>query len=39
MKEGLRTGVAGIEAWRMAGGLIGTIALLLLFFWLLGVAF
>lgn len=39
MKEGLRAGIAGIAAWKLGGGFIGTLLLFLLIYWLLGVVF
>lgn len=35
----LRTGVAGVAAWKLGGGVIGTILVFLLVYWLLGVVF
>ena len=36
MNNLLRTGIAGFAAWKWGGGIIGTILLFLLVFWLLG---
>jgi hypothetical protein len=36
MNNLLRTGLAGLAAWKWGGGLIGTILLFLLVYWLLG---
>lgn len=36
MREGLRAGLAGIGAWKLGGGLISTIVIFLLIYWLLG---
>lgn len=33
----LRAGVAGLAAWKLGGGIIGTILVFLLVYWLLGV--
>lgn len=35
----LRGAVAGLAAWKLGGGIIGTIIVFLLVFWLLGVLF
>jgi hypothetical protein len=35
----VRAGVAGLAAWKWGGGLIGTIIIFLLVYWLLGVIF
>ena len=32
----LRAGVAGLAAWKLGGGIIGTILVFLLVYWLLG---
>jgi hypothetical protein len=32
----LRAGVAGLAAWKLGGGVIGTILVFLLVYWLLG---
>jgi hypothetical protein len=32
----LRAGVAGLAAWKLGGGIIGTILVFLLAYWLLG---
>jgi len=36
MRDGLRAGLAGIAAWKLGGGLISTILIFLLLYWLLG---
>lgn len=36
MNRLLKTGIAGFAAWKWGGGLIGTIILFLIVFWLLG---
>lgn len=36
MRGLLRTGLAGVAAWKLGGGLISTILIFLLIFWLLG---
>jgi len=36
MNGGLKAGIAGIAAWKLGGGIIGTIVIFLLIFWLLG---
>ncbi len=33
----MRTGLAGLGAWKWGGGLFGTIIVFLLLYWLLGV--
>jgi len=33
----LRAGVAGLAAWKLGGGVIGTILVFLLVYWLLGI--
>jgi hypothetical protein len=35
----LRTGIAGIGAWKLGGGIISTILIFLLLYWLLGAVF
>jgi hypothetical protein len=35
----IRAGVAGLAAWKWGGGILGTILLFLLVYWLLGVLF
>jgi hypothetical protein len=35
----VRGGIAGLAAWKWGGGLIGTILIFLLVYWLLGVVF
>ncbi len=35
----LRTGIAGIAAWKLGGGLISVIIIFLLAYWLLGMVF
>jgi len=35
----VRGGVAGLAAWKWGGGIIGTILVFLLVYWLLGVVF
>ena len=35
----VRAGVAGLAAWKWGGGIIGTILVFLLVYWLLGVLF
>jgi hypothetical protein len=35
----VRAGVAGLAAWKWGGGIIGTILVFLLVYWLLGVIF
>ena len=35
----IRAGVAGLAAWKLGGGIIGTIIVFLLVYWLLGVLF
>jgi len=35
----VRTGVAGLAAWKWGGGIIGTILVFVLVYWLLGVLF
>lgn len=32
----LRTGIAGLGAWKLGGGIIGTILIFLLIYWVLG---
>lgn len=32
----LRTGIAGVGAWKLGGGIISTILIFLFIFWLLG---
>lgn len=32
----LRTGIAGVGAWKLGGGIISTIFVFLLLYWLLG---
>lgn len=39
MKGLLRTGIAGIAAWKLGGGLISAILIFLLVYWLLGAVF
>lgn len=36
MRGLLRTGLAGFAAWKWGGGIIGTILVFLLIYWLLG---
>ena len=36
MKGILRTGLAGLAAWKLGGGIIGTILVFVIVFWLLG---
>lgn len=36
MRDGLRAGLAGIAAWKLGGGLISTILIFLVLYWLLG---
>jgi hypothetical protein len=36
MNNLLRGGLAGLAAWKLGGGIIGTILIFLLVFWLLG---
>jgi len=36
MGNGVRTIIAGLGAWKLGGGLISTILIFLLLFWLLG---
>lgn len=36
MNKLLRTGVAGFGAWKFGGGIIGTILLFVIIYWLLG---
>lgn len=36
MREGLRGGLAVLGAWKLGGGLISTILIFLLLYWLLG---
>lgn len=36
MNNGLRAGLAGIAAWKLGGGIITTILIFVLLFWLLG---
>ena len=36
MNKLLKTGIAGFAAWKWGGGVIGTILLFVLIFWLLG---
>jgi hypothetical protein len=35
----VRAGVAGLAAWKFGGGIIGTIIIFLLVYWLLGLIF
>jgi hypothetical protein len=35
----LRGAVAGVAAWKLGGGIIGTILIFVLVYWLLGVLF
>jgi len=39
MGKALRGLVAGVAAWKLGGGIIGTILIFLLIYWLLGVVF
>ncbi len=39
MGGGLRALVAGVAAWKLGGGIIGTIIVFLIVFWLLGLLF
>jgi hypothetical protein len=39
MRGVLRTGLAGLGAWKWGGGLISTILIFLLLYWLLGAVF
>lgn len=32
----LRAGIAGLAAWKLGGGIVGTILIFLLVYWLLG---
>ncbi len=32
----LKTGIAGVAAWKLGGGIISTILIFILIFWLLG---
>jgi hypothetical protein len=34
----LRTGIAGAGAWKLGGGIIGTIVVFVVLYWLLGAA-
>ena len=36
MNNLLKTGIAGFAAWKLGGGIIGTILVFLIVFWLLG---
>jgi len=36
MNKLLRGGIAGFAAWKLGGGIIGTILVFLIVFWLLG---
>lgn len=36
MREGLRGGLAALAAWKLGGGIISTILIFLLLYWLLG---
>jgi len=36
MNGALRTGIAAAGAWKIGGGIIGTIVVFVLLFWLLG---
>lgn len=36
MNNLLKTGIAGFAAWKLGGGIIGTIIVFLIVFWLLG---
>jgi hypothetical protein len=35
----LRTGVAGLAAWKWGGGIVGTIIVFVIVYWLIGVVF
>jgi hypothetical protein len=35
----VRGGIAGLAAWKLGGGIIGTIIVFLVVYWLLGVLF
>jgi hypothetical protein len=35
----LRTGAAGLAAWKWGGGIIGTIIVFVIVYWLIGVVF
>lgn len=39
MRNLIRTGLAGAAAWKWGGGIIGTILVFLLAYWLLGFVF
>lgn len=39
MRNLVRTGLAGAAAWKWGGGIIGTILVFVLVFWLLGFIF
>lgn len=39
MNNLLKTGLAGAAAWKWGGGIIGTILVFVLVFWLLGMLF
>lgn len=39
MNNIFKTGLAGLAAWKWGGGIIGTILVLLLVYWLLGALF
>ncbi len=39
MADLMRAGIAGIAAWKLGGGCLGTIIVFLLVYWLLGIVF
>ena len=39
MRDLLRGGIAAFGAWKLGGGIIGTILIFILIYWLLGVLF
>lgn len=39
MRDLMRGGIAALGAWKLGGGIIGTILVFILIYWLLGVLF